>query len=158
MELTGLYPWSKADPAGYIAMFRHFVETVRDAHADNARFVWSPAGNAGAQQYYPGADYVDMVGVTILESDTTTPVPTFEQRMQQRVDSLGSLGKPMVVSELGISLPDEASETDWLVAAKRSFATFPLVAGVIYFNDVQPTGTKTDWRLTQEQMTVFATP
>lgn len=158
MELTGLYPWSRADPAGYIAMFRHFVETVRDAHADNARFVWSPAGNAGAQQYYPGADFVDMVGVTILEADTTSPVPTFEQRMQQRYDSLGSLGKPMVVSELGISLPDEASETDWLVAAKRSFATFPLLAGVIYFDDVQPTGTRTDWRLTQEQMTVFATP
>ena len=158
MELTGLYPWSRGDPARYIAMYRHFVQTVRDAHADNARFIWSPAGDAGSRSYYPGDAFVDLVGSTILESIHYGSTHSFQERMQQRYDVLGPLGKPIAVCELAIDLATEQAETDWLVEAKRSFTSFPLLAGVLYFNAIQPTPPQPDFRLTTEQMRVFVTP
>jgi cellulose synthase/poly-beta-1,6-N-acetylglucosamine synthase-like glycosyltransferase len=154
MELADLYPWGARDPTSYIAMYRHFVETVRAAGAANARFVWSPAGNAGAVAYYPGDEFVDIVGATVLQ-DT---IENFPHRMDQRYAELGHLGKPIVICEFGVSLPDQQAEIDALVEARQSFGNYPLLRGVIYFDAINPRAPFTDWRLTPQQMAVFAAP
>jgi cellulose synthase (UDP-forming) len=51
----------------YQQAFRHVVSLFRDEGADNVRFVWSPAGETNALDYYPGGDVVDYVGLTVLE-------------------------------------------------------------------------------------------
>ena len=66
MELANLYPWGDRPADVYQQAFRHVVEVFRAAGASNVRFVWSPAGNANAVDYYPGEDVVDYVGVTVL--------------------------------------------------------------------------------------------
>jgi hypothetical protein len=66
MDLYGRYPWSVDDPAMYRAAYRHVVSIFREQGATNIQWVWSPSGNAGSDVYYPGADVVDYVGMTVL--------------------------------------------------------------------------------------------
>ena len=66
MELGDLYPWSNQDSSNYIQAYRHVVDYFKVAGVNNIRFVWSPAGNFGAGNYYPGDTYVDVIGATIL--------------------------------------------------------------------------------------------
>ena len=46
MELSGLYPWAANTPDLYRSAYRRVVSVFRDEGARNARWVWSPAGNA----------------------------------------------------------------------------------------------------------------
>jgi cellulose synthase (UDP-forming) len=168
MELTGNFPWSQGNPAGYIAMYRHFATTVRAAGAANARFVWSPAGNAGSDAYFPGTDVTDLSGCTLLEAPrwlspvSDAPTKSFADRMRQRADVLAPLGKPIVIAEYGISLDDEAAETAWLRDAKADYPSFPSLVGAIYFDAQNPptnlSPTSPDWQLSPDQLAVFLAP
>jgi hypothetical protein len=74
-EMNGnWYPWAR-DPADYIAAWRHIVKIFRDEHADNAKFVFSlnpqlflkdDAFLATAKAFYPGDDYVDYLGSSMI--------------------------------------------------------------------------------------------
>ena len=57
------YPWSHWTPTEYIAAYRHFVNVCRGV-ASNAKFMWSPRGEANLRDYYPGNDYVDSIGLS----------------------------------------------------------------------------------------------
>ena len=50
-------------PAAYVAAYRHVVDYLRQKGATNLRFIWGPAGDEEAVAYWPGADYVDAVGI-----------------------------------------------------------------------------------------------
>jgi hypothetical protein len=73
-EMNGFwYPWS-ADSRGYVRAWRHVVRMVR-AVAPNVRFVWSVNPNlyearrpwlVNLRRYWPGASYVDVVGMTMI--------------------------------------------------------------------------------------------
>jgi hypothetical protein len=74
-EMNGdWYPWSR-DPAGYVAAWRRVVDIFRAEGATNARFVFSlnpsvfepEAGWAeNLRKYWPGDDYVDLLGSTMI--------------------------------------------------------------------------------------------
>ena len=76
MELGGSYPWAANHPVLYRAAFRHVVELFRAEGVENARWVWSPAGDPGAAAYFPGHDVVDYVGITVLVASLTRPPPS----------------------------------------------------------------------------------
>ena len=59
-----LYPWQKQSPEMYSKAFNHFAETIKK-NAPAVKMVWAPAGYPGAEEYWPGAKWVDMVSVTL---------------------------------------------------------------------------------------------
>jgi hypothetical protein len=76
-EMNGFwYPWS-ADARAYVTAWRRIVRIFRRAGARNVRFVWSVNPSlyvssrkqwlAGLQRYWPGANYVDLVGATMID-------------------------------------------------------------------------------------------
>jgi len=157
MDLTLLYPWSGTDPSLYRAAFRHVVEVFRSEGADNARWVWSPAGEARALDFYPGDDVVDYVGLTVLGDARWDAELGFEPR-QTMADVLGpryarftALGKPIMIAELGVS-GSSAEQDAWLLAAASDLHDFPQVRLVVYYNDTNAPnnwrGSQPDWRLT----------
>src|SRR6185503_14688316 len=105
-DLTLLYPWSGTDPSLYRAAFRHVVEVFRSEGADNARWVWSPAGEARALDFYPGDDVVDYVGLTVLGDARWDAELGFEPRqtmadvLRPRYARFAALGKPIMIAEL----------------------------------------------------------
>jgi cellulose synthase (UDP-forming) len=163
MELSNLYPWGAQDPDLYRQAFRHVVSIFRADGADNVRFVWSPAGNENAVDYYPGPDAVDYVGVTILADATWDasfglPPQSFDDIFGPRYARLAPLGKPLLVAELGVSGPAERQRA-WLTAAAHSLATYPQLRAVMYFDAQNPPingqATQPDWRLPAGPLDAF---
>jgi cellulose synthase (UDP-forming) len=163
MELANLYPWGAQDPAEYQQAFRHVVAIFRQEGATNVRFVWSPAGNSNALDYYPGDDVVDYVGVTVLEDATWDasfglPPQSFDDIFGPRYQLLAPLGKPMFVSEVAVSGTPEY-QTSWLTAAARSLANYPDLVAVVYFDDVNPRlnglSSEPDWRISGDALRAF---
>ncbi len=163
MDLSGLYPWSANDSAMYRAAFRRVVELFRDEGAKNARWVWSPAGEANAIAYYPGEDVVDYVGLTVLgdrEWDTAFGLPrqSFVELLEPRYQRMVGFGKPIVLAEVGVSGTD-AEQAAWLTAAAVALPQFDLVRAVSYFVDRNAPNNRLsrqpDWRLTPGTFAAF---
>jgi beta-mannanase len=62
---NGQFLWAGWDPATYVSAFRRVIDTCR-ASAPNINVMWSPLGDDGMEQYYPGDTYVDLVGVSVF--------------------------------------------------------------------------------------------
>ena len=104
MDLGNLYPWGAKNPQDYTAAFR-YVESFmsRGIYGQNLIWIWSPAGNQGAEKYYPGDDVVDIVGVTVLYDkywyqDAYVP---FSELAGKRL-WLKQLDKPLWIAEFGV--------------------------------------------------------
>ena len=59
-----VYPWQKQSSGFYIEAFRHVAELVKK-NAPAAKMVWAPAGHPGAEEFWPGTEWVDMISVTL---------------------------------------------------------------------------------------------
>lgn len=101
-ELKKLYPWSNQDPSLYINAYRHTIDYSHSLGVKNTKWVWAPAGNPGAEAYYPGDKYVDVIGTTILHDKYWYGYsrPTFYEIAQQRL-WLMNFKKPVWVVEFG---------------------------------------------------------
>jgi endoglucanase len=135
------YPW-RLDPQEFIAIYRHFIDRCRP-HAPNARFVWSPRGDAGYEQYYPGDDYVDLSGLTLFGLEPWDVANygharSFAEALGEKYQPLAHIGKKLLLTEFGVC-GDAKYRQSWLLSALNSSADqFPLLIGVVYFNDREP--------------------
>lgn len=148
MELPDLYCWGKGSPTQFIIAFRHARDIFR--HATNVIWVWSPAGNNNAGDYYPGDYYVDYIGFTLLASDEwdrlfgVYPPQSFRKLMDIRWSVLSKFGKPMFIAEFGIARPTESERVKWLKAALSDIQSkrYRLI-GVVFFNAPNAANTHT---------------
>ena len=159
MEILELYPWSQKDEKSYIAAYQYVVNYARKLGVNNIYWVWSPAGNIEAMNYYPGEEYVDYVGVTILatqEWNADQGIPSFKQLMSKKYWLTNFTGKPMIVAEVGINGTDE-EKTQWLEETVKSLSNFPNLQAFIYYNQEQPQHItpldfEADWSLNHHQV------
>jgi cellulose synthase (UDP-forming) len=156
MDLADLYPWSTGGPASYRAAYRHVVAIFREEGADNVLWVWSPSGNPGSLDYYPGDDIVDLVGLTILGDPSwdaifNHPPRSFQELLAEKYPVVAGLYTPIVIAELGVSGSPER-QAGWLADAARSLPQFPLVRALVYFDDMNAINNhmavEPDWRVT----------
>ncbi len=156
MDMLGRFPWSPGDPQGFVAAYRHFVDTCRETGATNLRYVWSPGGDAGLQEYWPGAAHVDYVGLTALGFGAwdvargAARPDTFRELFEPKYGLVQGYGKPVLVCEFASTGP-AAHQRRWVAEAGEAFGAYPLLRGVVYFNAVDPvawgeTGVP-DWRV-----------
>lgn len=165
MELTGHFPWAQADPEGFVAAYRHFVDTCRAAGAANVRFVWSPAGMSSLSAFWPGDAYVDFVGLTALgfgEWDVFRGAEqplSFVEIFHTRYSLVEAYGKPIIICEFGVAGP-QAHQARWLANAFESLAAYPLLRGVSYFDAIDPLKWDNfkvpDWRITPDMFLPLA--
>lgn len=134
------YPWAGWLPEDYISFYRHFYDVCQPL-APNAAFAWGPRGEENMLAYYPGDEYVDIVGVTLLslqqfELDAYGRVRSLEERMGARYAALETLGKPIGIFEIAYH-GDAAFESDMEAQMKRLREQFEF-AQIVYFNAVDP--------------------
>lgn len=147
MELRDLYPWGDQSPEKYIAAYRHFVELGSNNKDSNIQWVWSPAGNDGAEKYYPGHDYVDVVGVTVLHDKYWygTSQPSFYDISKSRF-GLFDLGKPVWIVEFGAGHADEQFQDTLIADSLSNYAKYGFNA-IIYLNLIDANIVGPDYRL-----------
>ncbi|PZF59578.1 hypothetical protein DEJ23_00610 [Curtobacterium sp. MCSS17_008] len=176
-EMNGQwYNWSEGSkqqnaPGSYVAMWQH-VHDVFQANGANDYVIWnwSPSridklGNPKYQtldylrQYYPGADYVDWVGMSGYYR-TAAEQPTFQNTFGATLAQLRQVapGKHILLNEIGATetggTVSDSQKSQWIDSLFDALAdpTNRDVIGFAYFSQVATTivdGARTtnDWRL-----------
>ena len=153
----GQFIWAGWDPADYITSFKRMIDICR-AEAPEINVVWSPAGDDGMDVYYPGDDYVDLVGLSIFgyepwETDILGAPRIYQDILDETYARASIYGKPVIVAELGYS-GSTAYVADWENSVRQPQPEMPQLSGVVYFNQEEvhpwPNGYGyPDWRLSE---------
>lgn len=151
----GQFIWSDWQPKSYITAYKRMIDICR-IEAPNINIVWSPAGDEGLERYYPGDDYVDIVGLSIFgleawEQEVFDGARTYDSWLEETYARASVFGKPVIVAELGFSGGVDYV-TQWQNAVRQPQPDKPLLSGVVYFNQKEvhpwPDGFGLpDWRL-----------
>lgn len=157
----GQFEWSTPYPNLFIAAYRYFVTACRNVGATNVQFMWSPAGTRNSALYYPGADVVDYVGLTVLgyaewdmQFSNIGRWRSFNELLWEKYSIIMAFQKPVIIAELGVCC-GQAHQAHWLQDAYHAMHRddwYPLLVAAVYFNDVNPTspwavGLTPDWRV-----------
>jgi mannan endo-1,4-beta-mannosidase len=164
-EMNGdWYPWSEmkggADsPRGsYIASWKRVHDIFQQEGANNlVLWVWAPnrtdalnAGFAPIDNYFPGAAYVDYVGMSgyYRKADTR---PDFDRTYGATLAELARVapGKPVLLAEVGATAANPQHKVDFVNAFFAGLAAHPEIRGFIWFNYAvtDTTGVTNDWRI-----------
>ncbi len=153
------YPWVQEDPQIYIDSYRYFYTTCKKS-APQAQFVWSPAGQEGLKRFYPGENFVDIVGLSVFgfpqwEVANGLNQLSFREVFQPKYDRIRQFNKPVMIAELGVTGSTDYKEK-WLTHMRDDIESFRLVRFVVLFNakDLSATwGDKVpvpDWRIEKD--------
>ena len=135
------YPWSPAGkntPSEFIKAWRHVHQLFQEEGASNVVWVWSPWKPEQMRAYYPGDDYVDWVGLDILNYGTLNadgichPFYSLYKPFHDRLKQFTK--KPVILAELG-SLGLGGDKENWLKTAVSAIDQhFPEIKGLVFFN------------------------
>ena len=145
-------------PADYIPAWRHIRNIFNQQGANNAVFVWAPNRDgdvASAQstfnQYYPGDDYVDYVGINGYNWGTMYNTPTWTSRWQSFSEIFDAsyevytsrTNKPLMIPEMA-STEVGGSKAEWIKDAYTKIKyNYPRIKIAVWFN----INKETDWRV-----------
>jgi hypothetical protein len=159
------YPWGPQNnkPEEFIAAWKHVHDRFAAVGAKNVQWVWSPhPAYQQFDQYYPGADYVDWIGVPTLNYGTVAPWSkwwTFSEIFGTYYDTIAVYKKPIMLSEIG-SLRVGGDRAIWFSQALTDLpAKYPLVKAILFYhsNNDNTTMDKTlDWTLLRDKPTTKA--
>jgi endoglucanase len=151
----GAFIWSNWAPQDFINAFQRMITICRRA-APQINVMWSPLGEEGMQAYYPGDDYVDLVGISVFGLQAYDRLTVDRDRsyvdvMAPRYARAAAFGKPVVVAELGYSGRQDYVDA-WENSVRVERPEYPSIVGVVYFNQREvhpwPLGLGLpDWRL-----------
>lgn len=137
---TTQFTWAKWEPGTYIDAYRRMVDICR-AEAPQVNYMWSPLGFENMDEYYPGDDYADLVGLSVFgfqawEEEILGKSQSFVDILEPRYERAKQFGKPIVVAETGFS-GDQAYVEAWHNSIRQTYEQFPDLVGVVYFNQVE---------------------
>lgn len=134
----GQFTWAFWKPEGYVKAYRHVIDVCRKQFP-SAQYMWSPKGEEGLEAYYPGDEYVDIIGLSVFAYQPYDKLEvghdtTFVERTKPGYDRVTRFGKPIAIAELGYEGNDDYVR-DWAAEANKPHTEFPAMTAVVYFND-----------------------
>jgi endoglucanase len=154
-DASGQFIWAGWAPADYIAAYRRMTGLCKDS-APGITLMWSPLGDEDMAQYYPGDDFVDLVGLSVFGLQAWDQAKyggdrSFDDIFAPRYERAAGFGKPVVVAELGY-VGDQGYVDMWKDSVRVEKPAYPNLVGVVYFNQNEvypwPEGFGTpDWRI-----------
>ncbi len=147
------YPWTPTggiSAADYVEAWRHLRDIFAAQRAENIVWIWAPtAGGHGAlADWYPGDEYVDVLGVDGYNWGATLPGGRWidpEDLFGVAFDQLRSIcvDKPILVTEVGCA-ESGGRKADWIARFMRFLESQHDVLGFIWFEHNK----EADWRIT----------
>jgi len=165
MDNTGQYPWSVARGDDYVRLYRAVWAQARHPQCQRIHWVWSPAGNAASDLFWPGGDAVDLIGISVYSSPRWShngQLSSFAQVYERRRWLHRQFRKPLLVAEMGVSGTDQERRR-WLLDAREAIRRYPELIGWVYFSAPQPswiplaTGHE-DWSLSPQLLGLVTSP
>lgn len=154
------YPWSKTgNNTGeeFKAAWKYVYNFFLDQAAYNVIWVWNPWKAETLEDYFPGEQYVDWIGVTNLNygssasSQKSMSMEALYKPFHQ--SPVFRSGLPVMLAEMG-SLAAVGKQNEWFHAAFQAKRKFPEIKGYIFFNSVYDKnvpgagmGTVLDWNV-----------
>ncbi|BBX16626.1 hypothetical protein MDUV_14860 [Mycolicibacterium duvalii] len=147
------YPWSVpggTPAAEYVDVWRR-IRAIFDAEgAHNVVWVW--CANAGLpegsplEQWFPGPDYVDVVGIDGYNWGTSQPWSSWIEPAELFGDTIAEVrtlagATPVTISEVGCAEAG-GSKADWITALLSFLCAETTVDGLVWFDHDK----ETDWR------------
>ena len=137
-DKSGRFSWSNWPPQDYIKAYRKVAEQFRK-DTPTVQIMWSPKGSEGLEKYYPGDNYVDLVGLSVFglqEYDLRAygAPKTFTETLKPGYERVRPFNKPIWVAELGYA-GDANYMQPWIQTVTARDAQFPDLKEVVYFND-----------------------
>ncbi|SDX42539.1 endoglucanase [Litoreibacter albidus] len=134
---SGQFIWAGWAPQTYVDAYQKMIDICR-VSAPNASFMWSPLGFEDMADYYPGDDYVDVVGLSVFslgpwEKQVLGEEQSFDDIFAPRYARAQEFGKPIMIAELGFT-GDEEHMALWEADVRSKSAQYPELDAVIYFN------------------------
>ena len=146
-EMNGnWYPWSGSNIGAdkYKDMYRYVKDIFDETGIQNVKWVfsinWEDVPRTAANEmlnYYPGADYVDYVGLdgynwgTTREWSSWTSFDELFGGIYKK--TLREFGKPVIISEFS-SVSEGGDKTEWIQQAMRKLKTWDKVQGFVLFD------------------------
>ena len=146
-EMNGFwYTWGRphTSPVAFIAAWRHIYRYFQKEHVRNVTWSWDPDhvwqpdhGGSLASQWWPGAAYVDWIGIDGYQR----PGETFKSIFGKQLANIRSFTtKPVFIAETGVRPgAEQPSQISGLFSALRRYN----LAGLIWFD----INRKEPWRL-----------
>lgn len=115
----------------YVGAFQHMHDIFQQEGASNVKFVWSPGHRLDMsglgrqpdlQHYWPGADYVDVIGPDGYSNTQNGHHESFDEIFRPSMDFAQRIGRSFMASETGIDRTGlTAQETaDWWRSAYQT--------------------------------------
>ena len=154
------YPWGPQNgnrPDDFVDAWKHVHHIFQKFGATNVLWVWAPhISMPWFEYYYPGPEYVDWIGVGVLNYGTVASWSrwwSFHQILEKAYPELLKLNKPIMVSEFG-TVATGGDVYQWYSQAFYHMDhTYQRgVRAVIFFNQSQDTtlpGYVLNWSPTQ---------
>lgn len=137
------YPWGPQNnkPKDYVNAWKHIRLVFDSLNINNVIWVWAPHPAYGYfDAFYPGDEYVDYVGIGILNFGTAATWSkwwTFDELFGVNYEQFSSYGKPIMITEFG-SLVVGGNRGHWFADALRQIPEkYPLLKSIVFFH--QPT-------------------
>lgn len=148
------YPWGPQNnpPEDFVAAWKHVVDRFKANGAYNVLWLWSPhPAYPPFDVYYPGDDYADWIGISVLNYGTVAVWSqwwSFDQVVEKFYAAVAPHEKPIMLTEFG-SLAVGGDRAEWLSEALTSLpADYPLIKSVVFFHtsdDATTTYKSLDW-------------
>ena len=161
------YPWympGEEAATKFKGAWIHTYEIFKNRDAHNVIWIWNPWKAENLAEFYPGREYVDWIGINILnygEYNMDGEWHDFESLYAPFHEELIKLPQtPVVISEFG-TLGDSQSQNQWIEDAFSVIENdYSEVKSVIYFNSKVdgnwPRGLQSDeyldWTIPQNQV------
>ncbi|MCG7623468.1 glycoside hydrolase family 26 protein [Epibacterium sp. Ofav1-8] len=159
-DTSGQFIWAQWRPETYIAAYQRVVDICRET-SDRFDFMWSPLGFETLAEFYPGDDYVDVIGLSVFglqawEQEILGAEQSFHDIFKPRYERALQFDLPIVVAELGY-VGDADYVTDWNETVRQDLEDYPELQAVVYFNQKEvypwPDGYGLpDWRFPQNTL------
>ena len=135
------YPWHLSEgntTQDFIDAWKHIHDIIEVEGAKEVMLVWNPWRPENLQQNYPGDDYVDWIGVTLLnygplnQDGKEFPFAHLYKPFHDKFWYFTR--KPVMLSEFG-SVDMAGEQTGWLRNAMNSMSSnYPEIDAVVLFN------------------------
>jgi len=134
------YPWGPQNnaPKDFVSAWKHIHDYFKKAGVNNVIWVWAPHPAYGSfQEYYPGSEYVDFVGIGTLNYGPVVNWGkwwSFAEIFGNHYEALASFKKPIILTEFA-SLGYGGDRTKWYSDAFTDIPVkYPLVKAVLFFH------------------------